>query len=102
MTRKKQFTVDASSVQGNKGATATFRCVKRGKWKAYMSEADVNDVVMIDDHLVDWHGFTNDDGHELPSPKDEPDIVDELYMHEQRLLARLLWQGPDGENAIKN
>lgn len=102
MARQTTFTVNAEKVQGNEGATVTFKCVKRRDWKAYMGNDDINDIVMIENHLVDWHGFTDDDGNELPSPKDEPGILDELYLHEQRRIARLLWQGPDGEDAIKN
>jgi hypothetical protein len=99
MPRRSTFTVDASEVQGNEGATATFSSLTVREWKDYRSVDDVNDITLVQSHLVSWTGFVDDEGNELPSPADEPEILDLLYMHEQRALARLLWQGPDGANA---
>jgi len=41
----------------------------------------------------------DDNEKPLPSPADEPGILGKLYQHEITALARLLFQGPDGESA---
>jgi len=71
--RRTTFTIDASSVQGNEGAEVTFRALK----------------------------VREDSGKPLPSPADDPDVLGELYVHEQLALARLLFSGPDGDS-VKN
>ena len=98
MARRNQFVVDAESVQGNEGATVTFHCMKVREMNEYRT-TDQTDEDVLRDHVVTWSGIVDDDGHELPSPKDEPGAIGELYLHEQRALVRLLFQGPDGENA---
>jgi len=102
MPRKSTFTVDARSVQGNEGATATFRTLKVGTLRKYLSVPDYNDTELMDDHLVSWSGFVDDQGNELPSPADDPGVLDALYVYERAKLVRLLLDGPDGANAQKN
>ena len=97
--RRAQFTVNAESVQGNVGAEATFRCLKVREWREWRDDPASTDEDLLKAHLVGWQGFQGDAGADLPSPADEPAIVGELYIHEQRELVRLLLQGPDGENA---
>jgi hypothetical protein len=97
--RRNQFVVDAESVQGNAGAEVTFRALKVRVLREYRSTG-MTDADLLERHVVDWSGFEDDNGKPLPSPKDEPEVLGELYLHEQR-LAQLLLQGPDGD-AAKN
>ena len=99
MPRRNTFTVDAESVQGNAGATVTFSMLTVGEWKGYGQDPEINDHTLIREHIISWTGIVDDEDQPLPSPADEPDVLDALYMHEQRILARLLFQGPDGESA---
>jgi len=98
MPRRKQFTVDAESVQDEPGATITFRCLKVGEADDYRSN-DVTATEFLVQHIVTWAGVKGDNGEDLPSPADEPGIVAALYLHERDAMLRLLWQGPDGESA---
>ena len=97
--RQNSFTVDAKSVQGIDGAEVTFRALKVREVREYRTTG-MTDSELLAAHVLEWSGFV-DDGHDLPSPTDEPDILGELYVHEQLELARLLFQGPDGD-AAKN
>jgi len=85
-------------VQGNAGATVTFRALTVGEWREYRT-TDLTDVDLVRAHLLGWAGIVDDDGNELPDPVDEPEVLDALYLHEQQALARLLWQGPLGDSA---
>lgn len=100
MTRRAQFTVDASSVQGNGDATVTFRCLKVREFNEYRT-TEMTDADLLRQHVLSWTGFTDDSGYPLPDPKDEPGVLGELYLHEQQALSRLLFQGPDGAS-VKN
>lgn len=102
MTRRSTFTVDAESVQRNPGATVTFRAITVGEYREYRTNPDVTDRDLVREHVVSWSGIVDDNDHPLPNPADEPDVLDQLYMHEQGQLAILLVQGPDGANASKN
>lgn len=93
--RRNQFTVDAESVQGNAGAEVTFRKITVGERDRYLEDPKYGDLAAVRDHLVDWKGIVDDEGHELPSPKDEPGVDAALYLDEVGALARLLFQGPD-------
>ena len=99
MSRRSTFTVDAEVVQGNVGAEVTFSALTVGEWKAYGADPEVNDNTLVAAHVVSWSGFVDSNDKPLPSPKDEPGVLDALFMHEQRALSRLLFQGPDGESA---
>lgn len=90
MARRNQFIVDAESVQGNAGAEVTFRAIKVREWEAYRTDPEKTLPDLLGEHVIDWSGFTDDDGHTMPSPKDEPGIVGDLYFHEMRELQRLL------------
>jgi hypothetical protein len=98
MPRRSQFTVDAESVQGNAGATATFKSLKVREVREYR-ETEMTDADLLQQHVLSWSGFVDDQGKALPSPADEPGILGELYVHEQLALSRLLFQGPDGPDA---
>ena len=98
MARRGTFTVDAESVQGNAGATITFRQLKVREVRAIRDgEADDEDVLTT--HIAAWSGILDDDGNELPSPQDEPGILGELYVQEQTTIIQLLFAGPDGASA---
>jgi hypothetical protein len=101
MARRNQFTVDAESVQGNAGATVTFRRITVGQRKRYLEDKDYNDPEIVGDHIADWSGIEDDEGHEIPSPKDEPGVVATLYVGELRELVILLFAGPGGDQ-VKN
>lgn len=92
--RRNQFVVDAESVQGNAGATVTFRCLRVRELREWRDDPEQNDTTLLRDHLVGWEGIVDDDGAPLPA-----EDVGELYLHEQREMVRLLLQGPDGPNA---
>jgi hypothetical protein len=92
--RRNQFTIDAESVQGIEGATATFRCLKVREMREWRDDPEQNDETLLRDHLVAWDGFVDDEGEPMPDV-----TVGELYLHEQRALTLLLFQGPDGPNA---
>ena len=100
MTKRRgsQFTVDAESVQGNEGATVTFRALKVREVNEYRT-TEMTDADLLRSHVLSWSGFVDDEGRELPSPADEPDVLGELYVHEQLALSRLLFQGPLGDSA---
>lgn len=102
MPRRNRFDVDAESVQGIAGAKATFTCITVGEWQRYR-DSPMTDTELLQAHLVGWSGFVDDDDNDLPSPTDEPEVVNALYLHEQRALVRLMWLGPDGpesKNAV--
>ena len=99
MARRNQFTVSAESVQGNEGAEVTFKRLLYAKHQRYF---DLNDdygpAELLRDHILDWKGIEDDNGNEIPSPKDEP-VEAHLYVGEIKALSNLLFQGPDGEHA---
>lgn len=102
MPRRSQFTVDASSVQGNDGAMVTFRRVTVGENDAYLHDDTVNDRTMLEAHLITWSGIVDDDDNPLPDPAENVTAaVDALYIQEKNALMRLLWRGPD-EDDVKN
>jgi hypothetical protein len=96
--RRNQFTVDAESVQGNEGATVTFRALKVRTIREYR-ETEMTDADLLEAHIISWSGIVDDDGKDLPRPVDGKAVLGELYVHEQVALARLLFQGPDGPEA---
>ena len=87
------------SVQGNEGAAVTFRKITIAQRDKYLSDPDYGDAQIVGDHIADWSGIVDDDGNEIPSPKDEPGVTATLYLDEMRALALLFWQGPEGPNA---
>jgi hypothetical protein len=93
MARRNQFTVDAESVQGNEGATVTFKLITLGTRDRYLKDPEYGDAMLLGDHLLDWHGIEDDAGNEMPSPKDEPGLVATLYLSEVTELVRLLMEG---------
>ena len=101
MARRNQFTVDAESVQGIEGAEITFRRLTVGVWQQYFDDSEYNNPEIVRDHVVDWKGIVDDDGNEIPSPKDEPGVIAVLYLDEVNAMSRLLFQGVDGA-AAKN
>lgn len=96
------FRIDANSVQGVEGATITSKAVLRSDWKLYGESDEHGDEWFILKHVTSWSGILDANGKELPSPKDEPGALDNLYMHESGRIARLIAQGPDGPDALKN
>jgi len=98
MPRRNEFTVDATSVQGNAGATVTFKALKVREVNEYR-ETDLTDLDLLRGHVLSWSGIVDDEDRDLPDPADEPEILGELYTHEQQALVRLLFQGPNGESA---
>ena len=103
---KTTFTVDASSIQDEKGATITFRSMRRKTWRAWLRESGDDGTSLSNDdivkmHVVKWKGILDDSGKELPSPSEAVDVLDELYMHEIAEMCRLLAAGPDGDK-VKN
>ena len=96
--RRNQFVVSAESVQGEAKAEVTFKALKVREVGEYRSTG-MTDRDVLREHVLSWKGIVDDAGHALPSPADEPEILGELYIHEQQELARLLFAGPDGESA---
>jgi hypothetical protein len=94
--RRTSFKVDAESVQGNEGAWIEFKNITRGVIRRLFDDNDQEVTVpgLIKEYVLDWGGFTDDGGKEMPSPKDEPDIVDTLYRNEEGEIVRLLVAGP--------
>jgi len=97
--RRSSFTVDAESVQGTAGASVTFRKITVGERERYLKDPTYNDAQIVGDHIIDWSGIVDDDGHEIPSPQVEPGVTASLYVDELRALVMLLFQGPEGEHA---
>jgi len=97
--RRTSFKVDAESVQGNAVAWIEFKNVTRGVIKRLFDDDDMGVTVpsLIADYVLDWGGFTDDQGNELPSPKDEPGVLDGLYRNEEGEIVRLLIAGPVAE-----
>ena len=98
--RRNQFTVDAESVQGNVDATVTFRALKVGQVHKYRT-TEMTDRDLLEAHVLSWAGIIDDDEKPLPSPADQPDILDELYLQEVVAFVKLLFKGPD-EVSAKN
>lgn len=96
--RRNQFTIDAESVQGNAGAEVTFKGLLVEEVHEYRTTS-MTDAEILQTHILGWKGIVDDKDKALPSPVDEPGILSKLYIHEVQRLARLLWDGPDGENA---
>ena len=92
MSRRSTFEADAESVQGNAGATVTFRAITIGQAREYR-ETSMTDDDLLRAHVLDWSGIVDDDDHALPSPKDEPGVLDALYIFERTAIARLLFTG---------
>ena len=100
MARRNQFTVDAESVQGNAGAEITFKRLTFGTRQRYFDLEDkYNDADLLREHVLDWKGIEDDEGNEIPSPKDQPGVEATLYWEEIVAIGRLLLQGSDGEHA---
>jgi len=99
MARRNQFTVSAESVQGNEGATVTFKLITVGTRDRWIHDADYTDLDLLSDHLLDWHGIEDDEGHLMPSPKDEPGLTAALYIDEVSALIQLLLQGQRKDNS---
>jgi hypothetical protein len=59
----------------------------------------MTDSDLLKRHVLSWSGIIDDNGKDLPSPADDPEVLGELYLHEQVALAGLLFLGPDGPNA---
>lgn len=98
--RRNQFTVDAESVQGNADAKVTFKALKVGQHREYLT-TKMTDLELLKAHLLGWAGIVGDDEKPLPSPEDQPDILDELYLQEVVSFVKLLFKGPD-EDGPKN
>ena len=98
MARRNQFTVDAESVQGNEGAKVTFKLITLGTRDRYLNDPEYTDLDLLSEHILDWEGIEDDDGHVMPSPKDEPGLVATLYLDEVNELVRLLFQGQRKES----
>jgi len=94
MARRSTFIADAESVQGNKGATVTFRAITVDEFKDYLAKDEITDKDMLATHVIAWKGIEDDDGNALPVPKDEPGIVGSLYLSELKALSKLLFAGP--------
>jgi len=98
MPRRSTFTVNAEGVQGNAGATATFKALTVGDVDEARS-GGLRDHDLLVGHLMGWSGIVDDDDQPLPDPVSDPGVLDRLYVHEQTALTRLLFQGPDGPDA---
>lgn len=101
MKRTHTFKVDASGVVGQEKAQITFTCLKYGDWKLWKDNADVDNSDILIQHVKAWN-LKDEKGHVMPIPKDEPGILNTFYLHEVNSLANLLFQGPDGPEALKN
>jgi len=93
MARRNQFTVDAESVQGNEGAKVTFKLITVGTRDRWINDPEYGDIQIVQDHLLDWKGIEDDEGHEMPSPKDKSEINAVLYIAELQRLVTLLLSG---------
>ena len=92
--RRSTFDADAESVQGNAGATVTFRACTVDEMAVYR-ETTMTDREMIMSHVISWSGIVDGDDHELPCPAaDDPGGLGKLYLHELKAMARLLFVGP--------
>ena len=96
--RRSQFTVDAEAIQGNEGATVTFRALKVREMREYRA-TEMTDRDLLEAHVLGWVGIVDDAGKPLPSPADDPEVLGELYLHEVQAMAALMYQGPDGPEA---
>ena len=99
MPRRSTFTVDASTVQGNEGATVTFKCISIREHREWRESSETTDNSLLSQQIISWEGFVDDDGKPLPSLEDDPNALELLYYHEQAALLRLFFQGPDGASA---
>ena len=99
LMRRSQFTVDAEAIQGNEGATVTFRALKVREIREYLADPVRRDRDVVEEHVLGWVGIVDDAGKPLPSPADDPEVLGELYMHEVQAMAALMYQGPDGPEA---
>lgn len=82
-------------IQGE-GSFVMTTSVKVKEIRAARAAADAEDsdgfedgLRMLSDHIVDWD-WVDDDGKDLPTPKDDPDVIGELTNEEAEFLAHLL------------
>ena len=92
MSRRSTFIADAESVQGNKGATVTFKAITLDEWDEYVTTPKT-DRELLTERVVAWKGIVDDDDFELPSPADDQAIIGKLYTAEKDALMRLLYSG---------
>lgn len=92
MSRRSTFTANAESVQGNKGATVTFKAITLDGWDDY-TNSPKTDKELLAEHVIAWEGVEDDDGNAMPNPADEPGIIGKLYTAEKSALMRLLYNG---------
>jgi len=90
-----KHTYDSSAVQGEDSfVTITALTVK--EIRAARSDKDQNffefGLQIIQEHVLDWN-WVNNAGEPLPSPSDNPDVVDELTENEATFLANLFING---------
>ncbi len=92
MARRSTFIAGAESVQGNAGATVTFRAITLDGWDDYVTSPKTDRELLVE-HVIAWKGVVDDDDNALPSPADEPGIIGRLYTAEKAALMRLLYTG---------
>ena len=92
MARRSTFEADAESVQGNAGATITFKAITVAEYADYRASEETEQELLAA-HVVAWKGIEDDDGHALPNPKGKPDIIGQLYISEKNAVFRLLLAG---------
>lgn len=88
--------VDASEVQGE-GAIVVISGVKVKEIRRIRtlanSEKDVDEFEMglelVAKHIIDWN-WVDDAGERLPTPKEDPSVIDELTDEEAVFLTQLL------------
>lgn len=99
-------TVDSDAVQG-KGSWVKIKALRlkqmRRIRKQQAAEGEDFDnfeagLDLLREHVADWN-WVDDDGQRLPSPADDPDVLDDLTDQEVDFLTNLI---APGEEELKN
>lgn len=100
--RRVQKRFDTTKAQG-KGTYVIMSSLRVGERRDYIEKSKEKDFSMVGwgielltKHILEWN-WVGDDGKELPIPKDDPKVMDDMTDAESELLAGLL-TGSDTKN----
>ena len=90
MREIKPVRIDTTEVQGD-GSFAWLKLPKWGKFRVALNLQDAEAMQyateLLQDTVIDWN-WTDDDGEPLPTPKQNPGVIDQLTVTEVQLLVK--------------
>lgn len=92
MRQIKLVRIDTSEVQGE-GSFASVKLPKWGKFRVALNLQDAEAMQyateLLDETVADWN-WTDDDGEPLPTPKQNPGVIDQLTVAEVQFLVKAI------------